>query len=121
MGAKTFAGERVAIIGASIAGLLAARILHESYGEVVLLDGDALPDGAASRKATPHAVHPHGIEVFEGLFPGSPTRLWRRVRSEATLASRSWLTRTENVLRRVFRGVRPKAAVAPTSLGPIAH
>lgn len=30
MSAKTFAGERVAIIGVSIAGLLAARILHES-------------------------------------------------------------------------------------------
>ena len=75
MGAKTFAGERVAIIGASIAGLLAARILHESYGEVVLLDRDALHDGAASRKATPHAVHPHGLlakgrEVLECLFPG---------------------------------------------------
>ena len=34
MGAKTFAGERVAIISASTAGLLAARILHESYGDI---------------------------------------------------------------------------------------
>jgi len=66
---------RAIVIGASIAGLLAARILREHFDEVVLLERDALPDAAAPRKGTPHAAHPHGLlargrEVLELLFPG---------------------------------------------------
>ncbi|MEO8249074.1 MAG: FAD-dependent oxidoreductase [Burkholderiales bacterium] len=66
---------RALIIGASIAGLLAARVLSEHYREVVLLERDELPEGAAPRKGTPHALHPHGLlargrQVLEELFPG---------------------------------------------------
>jgi len=75
MNLQTPAAERAVIIGASIAGLLAARVLREHFTEVVLLERDDLPDAAASRKGTPHAVHPHGLlargrEVLEELFPG---------------------------------------------------
>jgi 2-polyprenyl-6-methoxyphenol hydroxylase-like FAD-dependent oxidoreductase len=74
MDAKTFAGQRAVVIGASIGGLLAARILQEFYSEVVLLERDLLSEGPASRKATPHAVLPQGLlakgrEVLESLFP----------------------------------------------------
>lgn len=67
--------DRAVILGASIAGLLAARVLREHFKEVVLLERDELPDAAAPRKGTPHAVHPHGLlargrEVLEELFPG---------------------------------------------------
>lgn len=67
--------RRAAIIGASMAGLLAARILAEHFDEVVLLERDPLPSGAAPRKGTPHAVQPHGLlargrEVLDELFPG---------------------------------------------------
>ena len=66
---------RAIVIGASIAGLLAARVLREHFDEVVLFERDTLPDNAAPRKGTPHAVHPHGLlargrEVLEMLFPG---------------------------------------------------
>ena len=66
---------RALVLGASIAGLLAARVLREHFTEVVLLERDALPPGAAARKGTPHAQHPHGLlargrEVLEELFPG---------------------------------------------------
>ena len=69
------ADRRAVVIGASIAGLLAARVLSEHYAEVVLLERDRLPDFAAPRKGTPHAVHPHGLlargrEAIESLFPG---------------------------------------------------
>ena len=68
-------GQRAVILGASLAGLLAARVLSERYDEVVLLERDELPDHPAPRKGTPHAVHPHGLlarglEVLESLFPG---------------------------------------------------
>ena len=67
--------ERAVVLGASLAGLLAARVLSEHFTEVVLLERDALPELPAPRKGTPHAVHPHGLpargrEVLEELFPG---------------------------------------------------
>lgn len=67
--------SRAAVIGASMAGLLAARVLAEHYAEVVLLERDELPAAAAPRKGTPHAVMAHGLlargaEVLDELFPG---------------------------------------------------
>ena len=67
--------QRAVVLGASLAGLLAARVLSEHFADVVLLERDDLPSQAAARKGTPHAVHPHGLlargrEVLEQLFPG---------------------------------------------------
>jgi 2-polyprenyl-6-methoxyphenol hydroxylase-like FAD-dependent oxidoreductase len=67
--------RRAVVLGASIAGLLTARVLCERFAEVVLLERDALPERPSPRKGTPHAVHPHGLlargrEVLETLFPG---------------------------------------------------
>ena len=69
------APQRAIVIGASITGLLAARVLSERYPEVLLLERDPLPNRAAPRKGTPHAIHPHGLlarglQVIEDLFPG---------------------------------------------------
>lgn len=63
------------VLGASLAGLLAARVLSDRFAQVVLIERDVLPDGAAPRKGTPHAVHPHGLlarglQVLELLLPG---------------------------------------------------
>ena len=68
-------GQRAVVLGASLAGLLAAHVFSEQFGEVVLLERDKLPERAAPRKGTPHAMHPHellarGREVLEELFPG---------------------------------------------------
>lgn len=67
--------RRAVVLGASLAGLLAARVLSEHFAEVVLLERDELPAGAQPRKGTPHAVQPHGLlargrQVLEQLFPG---------------------------------------------------
>jgi 2-polyprenyl-6-methoxyphenol hydroxylase-like FAD-dependent oxidoreductase len=69
------AGTRAVVLGASMAGLLAARVLSDHFDEVVLLERDALPVAPVPRKGTPHAVHPHGLlarglQVLEALFPG---------------------------------------------------
>lgn len=68
-------GSRAVVLGASLAGLLAARVLADHFDEVLLLERDELPADAAPRKGTPHAVHPHGLlargrELLEVLLPG---------------------------------------------------
>lgn len=63
------------MIGGGIAGLLAARVLTESFDEVVVLERDKLTDVPAYRAGVPQGRHVHGLlvrggELMEGLFPG---------------------------------------------------
>jgi glycine/D-amino acid oxidase-like deaminating enzyme len=48
-------GDHAVVLGAGMAGLLAARVLAEAYSRVTLIDRDRLRDptniGAASRRA----------------------------------------------------------------------
>jgi 2-polyprenyl-6-methoxyphenol hydroxylase-like FAD-dependent oxidoreductase len=72
---QTHPHRRAIVLGASIAGLLAARVLGETFEQVLILERDRLPHGPAPRKGTPHALQPHGLlargrEVMEDLFPG---------------------------------------------------
>ncbi|MDQ3809255.1 MAG: FAD-binding monooxygenase, partial [Chloroflexota bacterium] len=69
------AGERAVVIGASMGGLLAARVLSDYYSEVVVVERDAIPPAGGPRKGVPQARHTHsllprGREVLETLFPG---------------------------------------------------
>lgn len=68
-------GRRAIVLGASMAGLLAARVLSERFEAVWLLERDPLPEGAQARKGTPQAQHAHGLlargrEIVEMLCPG---------------------------------------------------
>jgi 2-polyprenyl-6-methoxyphenol hydroxylase-like FAD-dependent oxidoreductase len=68
-------GEHAIVIGASIAGLCAARVLSDFYDRVTVFERDELPDGPASRSAVPQDRHVHllmarGAQEFETLFPG---------------------------------------------------
>jgi len=63
------------VLGASIAGLLAARVLSESFEKVTVFDRDALPAGHDNRRGVPHGEHTHGLLAFghnalEELFDG---------------------------------------------------
>jgi 2-polyprenyl-6-methoxyphenol hydroxylase-like FAD-dependent oxidoreductase len=67
--------RRAAVVGASLAGLLAARVLADHYDEVWLFDRDELPQGDEHRRATPHTRHAHGLlaggrRAIEALLPG---------------------------------------------------
>ncbi len=69
------ADGHAAVIGGSVAGLLAARVLADHYGRVTVLERDALPEEAAPRKGVPQGRHTHamlsrGAAIVEGLFPG---------------------------------------------------
>jgi len=67
--------KRAVVIGGSLAGLLAARVLHDHFDEVWLLDRHPLPGDDEPRRATPHTRHTHallarGRQAIEALFPG---------------------------------------------------
>ena len=49
------------VIGASMGGLLAARALADYYGQVIIVERDALPEDDEPRKGVPHGRHTHGL------------------------------------------------------------
>src|ERR1700756_3913898 len=68
-------GERAVVLGASMGGLLAARVLADFFGTVTVVDRDELPDDPVNRRGVPqgrhvHALLPRGARVLDGLFPG---------------------------------------------------
>lgn len=63
------------VIGASIAGLCAARVLSDWYSQVSVYERDDLPTTPANRATTPQDRHLHllmarGATEFDTLFPG---------------------------------------------------
>jgi 2-polyprenyl-6-methoxyphenol hydroxylase-like FAD-dependent oxidoreductase len=68
-------GNHAIVIGASIAGLCAARVLADFYDRVTVFERDDLPDGPANRAAVPQGKHVHllmarGAQEFDTHFPG---------------------------------------------------
>ena len=51
--------HRAVVIGASIAGLLAARILSDCFDSVIVVDSDRLPSQTEARRGVPQSVQPH--------------------------------------------------------------
>ncbi|MGA4844412.1 FAD-dependent oxidoreductase [Streptomyces sp. G45] len=71
----TRARNRAVVLGGSMAGLLAARVLAEFYAEVVVVDRDRVVGVHEPRRGTPHTRHAHGLHargqlILEDLFPG---------------------------------------------------
>ena len=54
-------GDHAVVLGASMAGLLAARALSDFFETVTVVERDALPDNPASRRGVPQGRHPHGL------------------------------------------------------------
>ena len=68
-------GDHAVVLGASMGGLLAARVLADAYRRVTIVERDPLPDSAVNRKGVPqgrhaHALLPRGAQVLDELFPG---------------------------------------------------
>ncbi|RKT66975.1 2-polyprenyl-6-methoxyphenol hydroxylase-like FAD-dependent oxidoreductase [Saccharothrix variisporea] len=69
-------GQRAVVLGASMAGLMAARVLAEFYGEVVVVDRDDLsevsgtPRNSVRQGGHAHALLARGLRVLEELYPG---------------------------------------------------
>jgi 2-polyprenyl-6-methoxyphenol hydroxylase-like FAD-dependent oxidoreductase len=69
------AGQRAVVLGASMGGLLAARVLSDFYRTVLVVERDLLPGEPAQRRGVPQGRHVHGLlssgsRVLEELFPG---------------------------------------------------
>ena len=68
-------GDHAVVIGASIAGMCAARVLSDFYDRVTVFERDELPSGPANRAAVPQGRHVHllmarGAAELESHFPG---------------------------------------------------
>jgi pimeloyl-ACP methyl ester carboxylesterase/2-polyprenyl-6-methoxyphenol hydroxylase-like FAD-dependent oxidoreductase len=68
-------GNHAVVIGASIGGLLAARVLSDAYKSVTVIERDSLPSGDEGRRAVPQGYHAHGLiaggtRALEELLPG---------------------------------------------------
>ncbi|MBR7831961.1 FAD-binding monooxygenase [Actinospica durhamensis] len=68
-------GGRAVVLGGSMAGVLAARVLTEFYDEVLVVERDEVLGVSSPRKGAPHTVHAHGLHarghlILEELFPG---------------------------------------------------
>jgi 2-polyprenyl-6-methoxyphenol hydroxylase-like FAD-dependent oxidoreductase len=68
-------GEHAVVLGASMAGLVAARVLAEFFETVTVVERDVLSDGADTRRGVPQGRQIHGLllrgaQVLEELFPG---------------------------------------------------
>ena len=67
--------RRAIVIGGSMAGLLAARVLADHFERVTVVERDRLPTGPEPRKGLPQARHVHillwrGQMILDQLFPG---------------------------------------------------
>jgi 2-polyprenyl-6-methoxyphenol hydroxylase-like FAD-dependent oxidoreductase len=71
--------RRAVVIGAGLAGMLAAAALSTAANEVIVLDRDDLPDGPEHRRGLPQGRHAHllmagGLDAMEDLVPGVSVR-----------------------------------------------
>jgi 2-polyprenyl-6-methoxyphenol hydroxylase-like FAD-dependent oxidoreductase len=68
-------GTRAVVLGGSIAGLFAARVLSDAYDEVLIVDRDVLLGVEGPRRGCPQGRHINGLLArgqltMEELFPG---------------------------------------------------
>ena len=68
-------GDHAVVLGASMSGLLAARVLADAYERVTVVERDVLPEAGVHRKGVPqsrhaHALLPSGAQILDDLFPG---------------------------------------------------
>jgi 2-polyprenyl-6-methoxyphenol hydroxylase-like FAD-dependent oxidoreductase len=72
---SSYGGGHALVIGGSMAGLLAARVLADHVGRVTIVERDNFPEGPEFRKGVPQSRHTHvlmtrGRQILERLFPG---------------------------------------------------
>jgi 2-polyprenyl-6-methoxyphenol hydroxylase-like FAD-dependent oxidoreductase len=79
-GMNTNEKRDVLVIGGSLGGLLAARVLSDHFDRVTILERDPVHDHPESRKGQPqtrhlHGLLAHGFQIFTHYFPDLPQAL----------------------------------------------
>ena len=102
------------VIGGSLAGMCAARVLSDFVDKVTVIERDAYPSAPEFRAGVPQARHVHnllarGLREFESFFPGFDARMRERgavsVESgwdTATLWPHGWARRTHSGLLQLY-------------------
>jgi len=77
---ENFGGQHAIVIGASMAGLLAGRVLSDHFEQVTIVERDQLSQEVQARKGVPQGRHVHillsrGASVMRELFPDLFTAL----------------------------------------------
>lgn len=77
---STQIGDRAVVLGGSLAGLLAARVLADAYADVTVIDRDELPAASRPRRGVPQGRHISGLlargqQALDELFPGFTAEL----------------------------------------------
>lgn len=72
---SAISGRHAIVVGGSIGGMLAARVLADHFDKVTVIERDQLPAGGEHRPGVPQARHLHfllkrGLMAAEELFPG---------------------------------------------------
>jgi 2-polyprenyl-6-methoxyphenol hydroxylase-like FAD-dependent oxidoreductase len=103
-------GTRAVVLGGSIAGLLTARVLSDSYREVIVLDRDAFGPYGEYRKGVVQAQHAHGLlagglRSMEQLLPGLTDELVSRGAVPADLQDRAVWVNEGHALTRAPSGL----------------
>jgi 2-polyprenyl-6-methoxyphenol hydroxylase-like FAD-dependent oxidoreductase len=67
--------DRAIVMGGSVAGLAAARVLSDHFRKVILVERDQFATLAEHRRGVPQGRHTHGLlagglRALEGFFPG---------------------------------------------------
>jgi len=81
VGASRAAGrDHAVVVGASMARLLAARVLADHFARVTVVERDRPPADPSPRGGVPQGRHVHvllmrGKQLLEGFFPGLDTEL----------------------------------------------
>lgn len=107
---STPAGEpatrRGVVLGGSLAGLLAARVLADHLAEVIVVDRDDLDgDLTAPRRGVPQSPHSHGLlvrgsQAIEAIVPGFTAAVLARGGLQADVVARSRWLMSDNLLSR---------------------
>lgn len=93
------------VVGASVAGLLAAAALRERFERVTVLDRDPLPEQDGHRKGTGQGRHAHGLlargrEAMEELLPGLTEELVGRGATPVDIQERArWINEGRQLAR----------------------
>lgn len=114
----TMVGDHAVVLGGSVAGLLAARVLSEHYARVTVVERDLLQAAGGHRRGVPQGRHVHGLPprggaLLDELFAGFTEELVvAGAETGDELADTRWLVSGRR-LARVAGGTRAVYASRP--------
>jgi 2-polyprenyl-6-methoxyphenol hydroxylase-like FAD-dependent oxidoreductase len=84
------------VLGASMGGLMAARVLADVFERVTVVERDRFPEYGEQRKGVPQGRHAHGLlagglSAMERLFPGLRAALIARGAQSSELGTGNWI------------------------------